>query len=476
MSVNRRIIEKTDDIMQNQFLYIERVKEINAERTAIDKKQLKYDLRVYGCQMNEHDAERLAGMLEEMGYVKISEGEQADIIIFETCCVREHAEEKIYGHLGRLKPPIGKSKSIIAITGCMTQQPYVVEKIRKSYTHVDIVFGTHNLHTFPELLYKRLTTGKRVFDIWDAEGNTVEGIPVARADRVKAWVNIISGCSNFCSYCIVPYVRGRERSRKKEDIIAEVEKLAELGYKEITLLGQNVNSYGNDLGMKDGFPSLLYALNDINGIERIRFMTSHPKDLSDGLITAMKELPKICEHLHLPFQSGSSRILKEMNRKYTKEHYLGLIEKVRAAVPDIAFTTDIIVGFPGETEEDFRDTLDVVEKVRFDQAFTFLYSKRTGTRAAALENQVPDDVKKERFARLLELQNAITNEISLQYEGKSVEVLVEGKSRENSAMYTGRTRKNKLVNFSCDSDLTGQLVNVEIIKAWPFWLEGRAVN
>ncbi|HEY8500874.1 MAG TPA: tRNA (N6-isopentenyl adenosine(37)-C2)-methylthiotransferase MiaB, partial [Clostridia bacterium] len=419
---------------------------------------------------------KLAGMLEEMGYVKVSEGEPADIVIFETCCVRENAEEKIYGHLGMLKPPTGKSKSIIAVTGCMMQQPHVVEKIRKSYRHVDIVFGTHNLHAFPELLYKRLVTGKRVFDIWDAEGETVEGAPAARADRVKAWVNIVLGCNNFCSYCIVPYVRGRERSRRKEDIISEVEKLAELGYREITLLGQNVNSYGNDLGMKDGFASLLYALNDVRGIERIRFMTSHPKDLSDSLITAMKELPKLCEHIHLPFQSGSSRILKEMNRKYTKEHYLNLIDKVRAAIPDIAFTTDIIVGFPGETEEDFMHTLDVVEKVRFDQAFTFLYSKRAGTRAAELDSQAPEDVKKERFARLLELQNAITNEINLEYEGKSVEVLVEGKSRQNSSMYTGRTRKYKLVNFSSDKDLTGQLVNVEIIKAWPFWLEGRVAD
>jgi tRNA-2-methylthio-N6-dimethylallyladenosine synthase len=476
VSVNGKVIDKTDEIMQNQFLYIEKIKHINAEKTAIDKKQFKYDIRIFGCQMNEHDAEKLAGMLEEMGYVKVSEGEPADIVIFETCCVRENAEEKIYGHLGMLKPSKGDNKGVIAVTGCMMQQPHVVEKIKKSYRHVDIVFGTHNLHAFPELLYKHLTTGKRVFDIWDAEGLTVEGVPSARADRVKAWVNIVLGCNNYCSYCIVPYVRGRERSRRKEDIVSEVEKLAGLGYKEITLLGQNVNSYGNDLGMKDGFASLLYALNDIKGIERIRFMTSHPKDLSDSLITAMKELPSLCEHLHLPFQSGSSRILKEMNRKYTKGHYLGLIDKVREAIPDIAFTTDIIVGFPGETEEDFRHTLDVVEKVRFDQAFTFLYSKRTGTKAAKLENQVSEEIKKERFGRLLKLQNMIGNEINLEYEGKSVEVLVEGRSRQNSAMYTGRTRKYKLVNFSCESDLTGQLVNVEIVKAWPFWLEGRVTN
>ena len=269
MSVNGKVIDKTDEIMQNQFLYIEKIKHINAEKTAIDKKQFKYDIRIFGCQMNEHDAEKLAGMLEEMGYVKVSEGEPADIVIFETCCVRENAEEKIYGHLGMLKPSKGDNKGVIAVTGCMMQQPHVVEKIKKSYRHVDIVFGTHNLHAFPELLYKHLTTGKRVFDIWDAEGLTVEGVPAARADRVKAWVNIVLGCNNYCSYCIVPYVRGRERSRRKEDIVSEVEN-AGLGYKEITLLGQNVNSYGNDLGMKDGFASLLYALNDIKGIERIR--------------------------------------------------------------------------------------------------------------------------------------------------------------------------------------------------------------
>lgn len=283
------------------------------------------------------------------------------------------------------------------------------------------------------------------------------------------------GCNNFCSYCIVPYVRGRERSRNKQDIVDEVQRLADAGYKEITLLGQNVNSYGNDLGKKDAFADLLYAINDIQGIERIRFMTSHPKDLSDSLITAIKELPKVCEHLHLPFQSGSSRVLKEMNRKYTKEHYLGLIDKVREQVPGISFTTDIIVGFPGETEEDFLETLDVVKKVRFDQAFTFLYSKRTGTKAAKFENQIDEDVKKERFQRLVDLQNSIGEEINQTYDGKIVEVLVEGISRNKDTMYTGRTREYKLVNFPCDEDLTGKLVKVKIVKSRPFWLEGAVI-
>ncbi|MBP7176090.1 MAG: tRNA (N6-isopentenyl adenosine(37)-C2)-methylthiotransferase MiaB [Thermoclostridium sp.] len=465
-------LDTTEDVIQRQYACIDKVKEINIEKAGLEGRQPTYDVRIFGCQMNEHDAEKLAGMLEEMGYTKAPADEQADVIVFETCCVRENAEVKVYGHLGILKPSEGDKKSIIAITGCMMQQPHVVEKIKKSFRHVKIVFGTHNLHTFPELLLKYLTKGKRVFDLWDAGSQVAEGVPVTRTEKVKAWVNIMLGCNNFCSYCIVPHVRGRERSRNKEDIVQEVSCLAKEGYKEITLLGQNVNSYGNDLGLKDAFADLLYALNEIDGIERIRFMTSHPKDLSESLIQAMKALPKLGGHLHLPFQSGSSRVLKDMNRKYTKEQYLGLIDRVRAAIPDMAFTTDIIVGFPGETEEDFQETLDVVKRIRFDLAYTFLYSKRTGTKAATYENQVPENIKKERFQRLNDTQNAIGTEINMNYEGQIVEVLVEGKSRQSDAMYTGRTSKFKLVNFTCDKDLTGQLVQVKIIKAWPFWLEG----
>ncbi|HEY8420723.1 MAG TPA: tRNA (N6-isopentenyl adenosine(37)-C2)-methylthiotransferase MiaB [Thermoclostridium sp.] len=471
----RKPVQSNEELIQKQYVYIDKVKEITSEAANTEGRQPTYEVKVFGCQMNEHESEQLAGMLEEMGYTKANPGEQADVIVFDTCCVRENAEEKIYGHLGLLKPMLENKKSIIAITGCMMQQEHVVEKIRKSYHHVGIVFGTHNLYTFPELLYRHLTQGKRVFEVWDSEGRIVEGTPITRAEKVKAWVSIMLGCNNFCSYCIVPYVRGRERSRKKEDIVDEVKRLAEAGYKEITLLGQNVNSYGNDLGKKDAFADLLYALNEVEGIERIRFTTSHPKDLSDSLITAIKDLPKLCEHLHLPFQSGSTRILKEMNRKYTKEHYLELVDRVRAAVPDISFTTDIIVGFPGETEEDFLDTLDVVKRVRFDQAFMFLYSRRKGTRAAEMENQVPEDVKKERFQRLVDLQNGIVAEINKTYEGKTVEVLVEGISRNNEAMYTGRTRNYKLVNFPANEDLTGKLVQVKIVKAWPFWLEGMVV-
>lgn len=473
---DRKTLQATEQTIQKQYAYIDKIKDITTEISNKEGRQPTYDIRVFGCQMNEHDAEKIAGMLDDMGYSKVTEGDKADIIVFDTCCVRENAEEKVYGHLGLLKPSEDdEKKSVVAITGCMMQQPHVVEKIKKSYRHVGIVFGTHNLYTFPELLYKYLTKGKRIFDVWDTEGQIVEGTPITRAENVKAWVNIMLGCNNFCSYCIVPYVRGRERSRNKQDIIDEVQRLADAGYKEITLLGQNVNSYGNDLGKKDAFADLLYAINDIQGIERIRFMTSHPKDLSDSLITAIKELPKVCEHLHLPFQSGSSRVLKEMNRKYTKEHYLGLIDKVREQVPGISFTTDIIVGFPGETEEDFLETLDVVKKVRFDQAFTFLYSKRTGTKAAKFENQIDEDVKKERFQRLVDLQNSIGEEINQTYDGKIVEVLVEGISRNKDTMYTGRTREYKLVNFPCDEDLTGKLVKVKIVKSRPFWLEGAVI-
>jgi len=471
----RKVPERNEELIQRQYVYIDRVKEIISEKANTEGRQPTYEVKVFGCQMNELESEQLAGMLEEMGFTKVAPGEQADIIVFDTCCVRENAEEKIYGHLGLLKPMQENKKSIIAVTGCMMQQAHVVEKIKKSYHHVGIVFGTHNLFTFPELLYKHLTRGKRVFDVWDSEGQIVEGTPISRTEKVKAWVSIMQGCNNFCSYCIVPYVRGRERSRRKEDIIDEVKRLAEAGYKEITLLGQNVNSYGNDLGKKDAFADLLYALNDIDGIERIRFTTSHPKDLSDSLITAMKELLKVCEHLHLPFQSGSTRILKAMNRKYTKEQYLDLVDRVRAAVPGISFSTDIIVGFPGETEEDFQDTLEIVRKVRFDQAYMFLFSKRKGTRAAELEDQVPEDVKKERFLRLVEIQNAIVAGINKTYEGKTVEILVEGISRNNEEMYTGRTRNYKLVNFPADEDLTGRLIHVKIVRAWPFWLEGKVI-
>lgn len=453
--------------------WTEYVRNLNTEHTLKTGTTKKFKLDVFGCQMNERDAETIAGMLTDMGYEEVFGDDFADIIVFVTCCVRENAEEKIYGHIGALSKDCEEKGSIIVASGCMMQQPHVVEKIKKSYRNVKIVFGTHNVHMFPELLYRYLTKGKRVFEIWEKEEKIIEELPIKRSERHKAWVNIILGCNNFCTYCIVPHVRGRERSRKMEDILSEIRALAADGCKEITLLGQNVNSYGNDFGEKDLFAKLLYAIEEIDGISRVRFMTSHPKDLSDSLIDAMKNCSKVCNHLHLPFQAGSNRILKLMNRKYTREHYLALIEKIKAAVPDIALSTDIIVGFPGETEEDFEQTLDIVEKVGFDSAFMFIYSPRKGTPAAKLEQTTPSDVISRRFKRLADLQTDIATKLAKKYEGKTVEVLVDGPSKQNPEMMSGRTRDNRLVNFSAEGIEKGDIVDVDIIRAGAFWLEGR---
>lgn len=453
--------------------WTEHVRNLNTEYTLETGKIKKFKLDVFGCQMNERDAETIAGMLTDMGYEEVYGDDFADIIVFVTCCVRENAEEKIYGHIGALSKVCEEKGSIIVASGCMMQQPHVVEKIKQSYKNVKIVFGTHNVHMFPELLYRYLTKGKRVFEVWEKEQRIIEELPIKRAEKHKAWVNIILGCNNFCTYCIVPHVRGRERSRKMEDILSEVRALAEDGCKEITLLGQNVNSYGNDLGEKDLFAKLLYAIEEIDGIHRVRFMTSHPKDLSDSLIDAMKNCSKVCNHLHLPFQAGSNRILKLMNRKYTREHYLELIGKIKAAVPDIALSTDIIVGFPGETEEDFEQTLDIVEKVGFDSAFMFIYSPRKGTPAAKLEQTTPSEVISQRFKRLADLQTEIATKLAKRFEGKTVEVLVDGPSKQNPEMLSGRTRDNRLVNFKAEGVEKGEFVNVEIVRAGAFWLEGR---
>jgi len=455
--------------------WIEQVRNLNMEYTLQTGSVRKFRIDVFGCQMNERDAETLSGLLVNMGFEQVYGNDPAQLILFVTCCVRENAEERIFGHIGALSHECENNGSIIISCGCMMQQPHIVEKIKKSYPNVKIVFGTHNVHTFPELLYRYMTKRKRVFSVWEKEGQIVEDLPVQRTEKHKAWVNIVYGCNNFCSYCIVPHVRGRERSRKLEDILSEITKLAEDGCREITLLGQNVNSYGNDFGEKDLFSRLLYEIEKIDGIERVRFMTSHPKDLSDSLISAMKECSKVCEHVHLPFQAGSSRILKLMNRKYDKEHYLELVEKIKQAIPGVALTTDIIVGFPGETEEDFEETLDVVRRVGFDAAYMFIYSPRKGTPAAKLEQTTPSDVIGARFRRLLDLQTNIATELARQYEGKTVEVLVDGPSKSNPEMLSGRTRTGRLVNFKADEDLKGQLVDVEIIRAGAFWLEGKGV-
>lgn len=422
--------------------------------------------------MNEADSEQLAGMLTDMGYSETEDISSADIIVINTCCVRENAEFKLYGHIGELKALKQRNGDLlIVLCGCMMQQSHVVDKIKKSYKQIDIVFGTHNRQEFPKLLFDRINKGKKVYDIWEESIGIAENVPVKRKSAVTAYVPVTYGCDNFCSYCIVPYVRGREHSRHPESIKNDIVKLAAEGIKEITLLGQNVNSYNSGMD----FPDLLYYISDIRGIERIRFMTSHPKDLSDNLIKAMAEIPEMCSHIHLPLQSGSSRVLQQMNRKYTKEQYLMLIDKIRASVKDVAISTDIIVGFPGETETDFNETLEVYEKAGFDFAFTFIYSKRTGTPAAKRPDQIPDELKNQRFARLVALVNDMTSASNIRDENKVLQVLAEGKSRTDRTVMTGRTSSNKIVNFKCDNDFTGHLINVKIKKGHTWYLEGEKI-
>ncbi len=407
-----------------------------------------------------------------MGYQEAPE-EQADFVIYNTCTVRENANSRLYGRLGQQKPRKKKNKEMmIALCGCMMQEPQVVEKLKKSYSFVDIIFGTHNIYKFAELLATRLQSGRMVIDIWKDTDKIVEDLPNQRKYPFKSGINIMFGCNNFCSYCIVPYVRGRERSRKPDAIIKEIRRMAEDGVSEIMLLGQNVNSYGKTLDEPITFARLLEKVEEVEGIHRIRFMTSHPKDLSDELIQVMAKSKKICRHLHLPVQSGSTRILRKMNRRYTKEQYLELTEKIREAIPDISLTTDIIVGFPGETEEDFQETLDVVRRVRYDSAFTFLYSKRTETPAAVMEDQVPEEAAKERFSRLLDEVQTIAAQTCAVHEGTTQEVLVEAVSDHDPEMVTGRLSNNLLVHFRGDQNLIGQYVDVDLKECKGFYYLG----
>ncbi|HAT4243948.1 tRNA (N6-isopentenyl adenosine(37)-C2)-methylthiotransferase MiaB [Clostridium perfringens] len=441
----------------------------------IDKKL--FCISTYGCQMNEEDSEKLSGMLKSQGYERTENKEEASIIIFNTCCVRENAENKVFGNLGQLKQLKKKNPNlVIAICGCMMQQVGMADKVLKTFPYVDIIFGTHNAHKFPEYLHRVLQEGVQVKEILNKEEGIVEGLPIDRKSDVKAFVTIMYGCNNFCTYCIVPYVRGRERSRKSEDIIKEIEELVSKGYKEITLLGQNVNSYGKGLEEDIDFAGLLRKVNEVKGLERVRFMTSHPKDLSDDVIMAIKECDKLCEQVHLPVQSGSSRILKEMNRHYDREYYLDLVKKIKSEIPDVTLTTDIIIGFPGETEEDFLDTLSLCEEVGYDSAFTFIYSRRNHTPADKMENQISDDIKHDRFNRLVEAINKKVVIKNKEYEGKVVEVLVEGPSKNDETKLTGRTRNGKLVNFAGDEKLVGELVNLKIVRAQPFSLIGEIVE
>jgi len=426
--------------------------------------------------MNEHDSEKIAWILDGMGYELTENREECNLIIFNTCAVRKSAEERVFGQLGELKDLKRRNPDLIlSVCGCMMQREDIREVVTTKYRQVDIIFGTNNIHKLPQLISRHIETGKTVVDINEENREIEEDIDANRKSSFKAYVNIMYGCNNFCTYCIVPYTRGRERSREPENILAEIEELAKQGCKEITLLGQNVNSYGKTLEKEYSFSNLLKDINNINGIERIRFMTSHPKDLSDELIESYVTLDKLCDQLHLPIQSGSNNILKAMNRKYTKEDYLKIINKVRQAIPNITITTDIIVGFPGETDEDFEETLDLVKEVKFDSAFTFLYSIREGTSAAKMENQVPDDVKHARFQKLLDTLYPIGLEQNQKLLGKVVEVLVDDVSKNNEEVLCGRTRGSKLVLFPANKELIGSIVNVRIDTVKTFTLEGTLV-
>ena len=428
----------------------------------------------FGCQMNARDSEKLCGILEAIGYVPI-ESEKADFVIYNTCTVRENANQKVYGRLGLLKKIKEKNPNmLIALCGCMMQESMSVEKIRKSYRHVDILFGTHNLYKLPELIYDRLESGSMIIDIWKDSDQMVEDLPQKRKYSFKCGINIMYGCNNFCSYCIVPYVRGRERSRKPQDILDEIQRDVKDGVVEVMLLGQNVNSYGKTLEDPLTFAQLLRQVEQIDGLKRIRFMTSHPKDLSDELIEVLGCSEKICPHLHLPLQSGSSKILKAMNRRYTKEDYLRLVDKIRTARPDISLTTDIMIGFPGETEEDFQETMDVVERVRFDNAFTFIYSKRNGTPAASMPDQVPEEVVKDRFGRLLSRVQEIAAQECGRLQGQVEEVLVEQVDEKAQGLVTGRIANNTIVHFPGDASLIGQFVPVRLQECKGFYYMGEA--
>lgn len=435
-----------------------------------------FKINTFGCQMNAKDSEKLTAILEVIGYQE-AEGEKADFVLYNTCTVRENANLKVYGRLGQVGTLKKKDPHmLIALCGCMMQEPEVVKKLKTSYGFVDLIFGTHNIFQLAELMVRRFHQRKMVVEVWEGTDQIVENLPADRKYPFKSGVNIMFGCNNFCSYCIVPYVRGRERSRKPEEILNEIRNLAADGVVEVMLLGQNVNSYGKTLDEPITFAQLLRQVEQIPGIERIRFMTSHPKDLSDELIQVMKESKKVCPHLHLPLQSGSSRILKAMNRKYTKEQYLELAFKIKKEVPDISLTTDIIVGFPGETEEDFLETMDVVEKVKFDSAFTFIYSKRTGTPAAAMENQVPEEVVKDRFDRLLAKVQEVGSSVSGRELHTCQQVLVEEVNHQDPALVTGRLGNNTVVHFPGDASLIGKIVDVEMDEFKGFYYMGHKID
>lgn len=455
------------EVIEEQREYINKVKDLNSDS------QRYYNILTMGCQLNENDSEKIAGMLTEMGYRETDDLECASIFILNTCCVRENAEEKLFGKLGELKKLKQKNNSIIAICGCMMQEKHIQDKLKQSYPYVDIIFGTHTLHKLPEDLYKVLSKKNKVQDILDIDGEIYEGLPIKRENSKSASVTIMYGCNNFCSYCIVPYVRGRERSRRAEDVLNEIRELANEGYKEITLLGQNVNSYKGENGY--GFANLLRDVQKIDGIEIIKFISPHPKDFTDDVINAIKDCDKVSKLIHLPLQSGSTEVLRKMNRKYTKEQYLQLVEKIKSKVPDVLFSTDIIVGFPEETEEDFKETLDVVRKVNFEQIFMFIYSRRVGTPADRMTNQVPEEIKHQRFDKLKNLFEEQVELNNKKYIGTVQKILVEGISKNDEKMLTGRTNSNKVVIFEGDKELIGKIINIEIISEHKWFLKGKKI-
>ena len=472
--------EKQEIEIQKQ--YIEKVSNL------IQNKNLKYTILTMGCQLNENDSEKICGILEQMGYSKTDKLEEANLAVFNTCCVRENAEERLFGKVGELKNLKEKNNLIIAIGGCMMQEQHILDKIKKSFNYVDILFGTYTLHKLPEDIYNVLENQEKVKDVIDIDGYVYENLPIKRDSKTTGSVTIMYGCNNFCTYCIVPYVRGRERSRKPKDIIKEVEELAGLGYKEIMLLGQNVNSYlrsemeaikngkledtDGDYAEINSFAKLLRAINKIDGIERIRFVSPHPKDFTDDVIESIKDCNKICKFVHLPLQSGSTKMLKVMNRNYTKEQYLNLVDKMKKEIPNIKFSTDIIVGFAGETDEDFEDTLDVVRQVKFEQAYMFIYSRRIGTPGDKMPNQIPEDIKHKRFDRLKALVESQIAETNKEYIGTTQRVLVEGPSKSNEEMLTGRTESNRVVVFEGDKSLINSIIKVKITEDHMWYFKG----
>jgi len=466
--------QEVDEAARQRY-YIEKCKEWLKKKSEELGRPLTACTVTFGCQMNARDSEKIIGTLEEIGFVA-TEDENADFVIYNTCTVRENANQRVYGRLGHLHSLKKKNPHMmIALCGCMMQEDTVVEKIKESYRFVDIIFGTHNIFKLAELIDTRTHSKGMVIDIWKGTDRIVENLPSDRKYKFKAGVNIMYGCNNFCTYCIVPYVRGRERSRNPEDIIKEIKDLVADGVVEVMLLGQNVNSYGKTLENPMTFAQLLQEVEKIEGLERIRYMTPHPKDLSDDVIEVMSKSTKICKQVHLPLQSGSDEILKKMNRHYTKERYLELVEKIKASVPGVAISTDIIVGFPGETEEDFLDTLDVVRKAKFHNAFTFLYSKRTGTPAAIMENQVDEEVAKERFNRLIAAVKEEANGLTSGYEGTVHKVLVEDVNEQDNSLLTGRLSNNLLVHFKSGRDLIGKIVDVKLTECHGFYYLGELV-